>query len=314
MQLLVNHYIEMSIRQNRSKYGKNPNARQLRKIRMFIEEGLENPHHYHTYSVENGSIKKMIHAWKTVDPFGVPSLQVDPFYFDKEYANEKNILSEIVKLKKFVGNEEEKLSVRLFDDQPSIIQFLNQFCMVPESFEFIGNICESLELIKQKLPKNSDQFLLEPANFDRDINSILDLIKRSHRDETTSIENFKTVLSLDIMKNFYRECSEKQTAFILKDGEKIIGEFCLSPDFEPQAGLIGSITIDPDYKGQGLSWLLLQKVCKILNEHKNSYYIGYTTTDKLLEVQKKLKSAIQIHKMKLPLDTAESLKGWKIGA
>lgn len=155
--------------------------------------------------------------------------------------------------------------------------------------ELVGNTDLSLKILgKKKMEVKGLSFSRLTSS---DISSAVKLDIESHLHDPSSRmrEIFSRPLGKKLMKNFYRNMVKSGNCQLLKKDGKIAGSACWFIDRKNRYGLVASIFVAEKYKGMGLSKHIYRKLLQEFKKRKCSYYIGSSTTERVLEQAKTLK-------------------------
>lgn len=305
MNILTEQYLDLAQKQNVLKYGKQLTKEQLKEGKKAIESSLNDPTHSHSYRTVDGILQTMIRSWSAPDAFGVPTLNVEPFYLDENENFSEELQIKIKELEKQVSSDEEKLSIKLFGFQENLYDFLLKFGFEIEEFELVGETVDSLKSLKAAVKEDQGDYTVSYAK-EEEIEMILEVLKRAHQQEESSLQNFETEESIEAMRGYYKQMCDDNAVHVLKKQEEIIGEISLMPKLEKKTGLIASISIDPDHQGKKLSYLLYMEALQELRRRRVPYFTGYSSTEKVLKISEKLNRKICSYKVKKKMNPSNS--------
>lgn len=155
--------------------------------------------------------------------------------------------------------------------------------------ELVGRTEKSLEILGRTKTK------VKGLSFSRlrsgDISSVVKLDIESHLNDPSSRmrDIFSKPLGKKLMKNFYRNMVKSGNCLLLKKDGKIAGGVAWFIDRKNHYGLVASIFVAEKFKGQGLSKVIYGKLLNEFKKRKCTYYIGSSTTHRVLELAGKLK-------------------------
>ncbi len=132
---------------------------------------------------------------------------------------------------------------------------------------------------------------------------------RAHRSEPSSVVHKLPRKQWSFFKDYLKQLSIKETAYVLKKGAMIISfiGYEIKSDM-PSGAFIASISVDPKFRGQGLSKLMYKKMLKDLESKKIKLYYGYSKTNQVLKFSKKLGRKPCFYSFKLDKNSLFTLK------
>jgi predicted GNAT family acetyltransferase len=125
----------------------------------------------------------------------------------------------------------------------------------------------------------------------KDINPLAKLERCSHLNEPTSRmrEMFAGPKALKMITSFYKRLLKEKSCFVITKNNKLAGSISYLVKKDSNIGFVSSIFVADEFKGQGLSKLLYQKLLEEFSNRNFPNYIGSTTTDKVISLGKQLK-------------------------
>ena len=91
------------------------------------------------------------------------------------------------------------------------------------------------------------------------------------------------------MRRFYAHMFKNKTCIVAKESKKIAGSICFFIDKKNQYGLVASIFVARDFQGMGVSKILYLKLLEEFFKRKLQYYIGSSTTQRVLFLSEKMR-------------------------
>lgn len=155
--------------------------------------------------------------------------------------------------------------------------------------ELVGKTEKSLEIL-QRNHVHTRGFVFSRLTY-ADLPALVKLDVDSHLNDPSSRmrDIFSTLLGKKLMKNFYRNMVKSGNCLVLKKEGRIAGSAAWFIDRKNKYGLVASIFVAEKFKGMGLSRLIYKKLLQEFKKKKCSYYIGSSTTRRVLDLAVKLK-------------------------
>jgi hypothetical protein len=124
----------------------------------------------------------------------------------------------------------------------------------------------------------------------KDFQKLINLDHASHIADKTSRmrEIFMKPGGKKGMKGFYTKVFKNKSCIVAKEDKKIAGSICYFIDKKNKYGLIASIFVANEFKGMGISKLLYKKVLEEFSKRNLKYYIGSSTTQRVLSLANKI--------------------------
>lgn len=155
--------------------------------------------------------------------------------------------------------------------------------------ELVGKTRDGLNYLN-KTKKETDPLLKITKIKKSDIKKIALLEYQSHLKDVSSrmVDFFRGPNGLTMIEGLYTHLHQKQTCFVLRKKNKIAGAVGYFIDEKKKRGLIASIFISNEFKGQGLSKVLYRLLLEEFQALHLSYYIGSSTTNRVLILSEKM--------------------------
>lgn len=155
--------------------------------------------------------------------------------------------------------------------------------------ELNGDVKQSLSLLKKD--KTLPEGIIFSTLRKSDVAPLVKLDIESHLKDSSSRmrEIFSKPNGKNIMKSFYRNMLKNKTCLVARKGGKPAGSIAWFIDRKNHNGLVASIFVAEKFKGMGISKALYKKMLEEFSKKKLTNYIGSSTTDRVLELAKKLK-------------------------
>lgn len=246
---------------------------------------------YLSFETSNNTLKKLVFAEFSDTAFEFDRIKVGCFYFSQEKLNRKYVLEELIALRKFFLPRKLNISVNVPMGAKKTYLILHKLKFQQTGTMLVGDVKHSYEkALKFKLGDFEKEFQFRYFNFSRDSKNILLLGYKAHKNEPTSIfYKLPQKEHASFLKSYLKTISQDKTGLILMHKGKDIGfvsyfvrQDCFS------SGHIASISLDPKYKGQGLSRLMYKKILDLLHKRKLKQFFGYTNTKQVLKLSNEL--------------------------
>jgi L-amino acid N-acyltransferase YncA len=156
--------------------------------------------------------------------------------------------------------------------------------------KLVGDVSNSYGKIQMlSIPTENKDFSIEEFKFNQDIEKVMTLELRAHRAEPSSVVHNLPKRHWTFFRDFLKQLSKSKTAFVLKSKGKIIGFVGYNIREEiPSGAFVASVSIDPKFKGQGLSKLMYLKILSEMKSRKIKQFYGYSKTEQVLSFSKKI--------------------------
>lgn len=154
--------------------------------------------------------------------------------------------------------------------------------------ELLGNTKKSLAILRSKQLDNPD---IKIALIEKkDINRLVELDRESHiKDKTSRMHTlFKRADAKKGMRKFYQGLLKNKSLLVAKERGKLVGDIGYFLDKKRKLGLIAAIFVARDSQGKGVSRLLYQRVLREFEKQKLPFYLGASTTERVLATAKSI--------------------------
>jgi predicted GNAT family acetyltransferase len=160
--------------------------------------------------------------------------------------------------------------------------------------QLIGNTKKGLKALRLVSPAKSGFTFKQLEK--RDMKKLIKLDRESHIQDKTSRMR-KIFMKPDAEKGmlkFYNALLKNKSCIVAKHGNKFAGNIGYFFDKKNKIGLIASIFVASEFKGQGLSKLLYKKLLSEFTRKKYEFYLGASTTSAVLSTAKQLGRSAQV--------------------
>lgn len=99
---------------------------------------------------------------------------------------------------------------------------------------------------------------------------------------------YKKMKDTNGIKRFYQYVIKNKSFIILKHNQQILGGVAYFIDKKMKEGAIGSIFVANEFKGNGISKILYDKMLKEFKLNNLNIYYGYSTTQRVLSFSNKI--------------------------
>lgn len=154
--------------------------------------------------------------------------------------------------------------------------------------QLVGNTKKGLKALRLVSPAKSGFTFKQLEK--RDMKKLIKLDRESHIQDKTSRMR-KIFMKPDAekgMKKFYNALLKNKSCIVAKYGNKFAGNVGYFFDKKNKMGLVASIFVAHEFKGQGLSKLLYKKLLSEFDKKKFDFYLGATTTSGVLATAKQI--------------------------
>lgn len=276
--ILIDHMQNMLAEAQRLSFEREPSLAELRSARDFLEKNLSDPDRYQSYAVHRGQVQKLVTAMPSND-HGQKTTVVYPFFLGSSTIDLEDVKKELNALRDWIGSDKRKLMVRVFANQQREAMIFKELGFKLEAQELVGKTETTIELLEKLTTKPLGTLSLEPMNYERDIDEVLELLKVSHDNDPSSIR----ISQIEGLKGYFKAWCETKTSIVAKNDMRIIGLVGIGvKQLRPDFALVGSIAVHPDYQGRGLSRHLYLAGLREALKHGATEYYGYSTTTKVL--------------------------------
>lgn len=262
-------------------------AARLAAARQHVAQKLADPEAFHRFSILNGRVLSFLQAWK------LPDGRV--FIYPWLPASDKDAASELAALRAHFGTKPQ-LNVTLFPAQTNLRKSLERRGFELDSFTLTGRVADGLTTTRRRL-KTLDRsgYDLAPMDFYRDLNAVLRLDRLCHDAEPTSRAHAVSPAAhrREMRSYLAKHMKPPSRALVLRFGRSIVGFIADTiPPKRNQDALLGSISIHPDHQGKGLAAWLYHEALSNMSAAGITWYVGYSSTDKVLHLAQSMKRRI----------------------
>lgn len=287
---------------------KERSQRYIDDYKKKIIKQLKDSKNYLAYDVANGRVEKFVFAVFSDTPFELDRIQLLCFYFSDQKLTKKNIKEELLKIHNFFRPKKLKVVVGCPASKAKLIRILKALSFLPNGSKLVGRVNKSYSCMSKLSIPELDDFSYELMNYKNDIKEVMNLEYRAHRNEITSVVYRMPKKHWAFFEDYLKEICKKKLAYVLRHKKKIIGfiSYDINNDLIDGAFIV-SISIDPKYKGQGISKFLYKKMLEDLKNKKIKIFYGYSKTRQVLKLSQKLGRAPAYHAFTLSKDNLITL-------
>ena len=196
--------------------------------------------------------------------------------------SESIIREEIKSIREFFPKVK-RLSFCLKYKDKKIVGLLKKMNFKVSSWEYIGSVENGLTYLE----KNKDTHPIRPMSYKKDIKRVMEIEVIAHKKDKSSRIKSHSPKKINEMKKHYKKMCETKSAFVVENKKNVIGAIGTYPN--KTLALLGTIVVDPKHQGKGVAKSLYKAALNDLKTRKSKYYKGYTTTDKVFSLGKKMK-------------------------
>jgi len=206
-----------------------------------------------------------------------------------ESGSRKKLLASISKMGRQYKKEKkiQKMLIAVSSEETKLLTHFKKAGKLTY-IELVGKTDESLNRLNSEvLPRGFSFTKLKSA----DVPALVKLELESHLKDPTSRmhEIFAKPIAKKLMKNFYRNLVKSKKCIIIKKEGRMAGAIAWFIDKKNHYGLVASIFVAENFKGQGLSKIMYKRLLEEFKRKKCNYYIGSSTTERVLILAKKMK-------------------------
>jgi len=260
----------------------------LKKYFNHIKKLLRDTKNYLSYEIHNGKIIKLVFANFRFEPVEMDRINVMCFYIDKQKLNIKMVKEELRKLHEYFLPKKINLSLSTSVFETKLIKYFKNLGFVIKSTKLKAQTSDSyLAISKMCLKPLPVYYSIDHMEYDKDIDAVMKIELRSHRNEPTSIVHNLPRKEFESFRYFLKELSLKKTVFVLKFNEKTIGVIAHNIRKNvSRNSTVTTVSIDPKFKGSGLSKYLYKTLVMDLKKKNVDEYYGYSSTKQVLRFAK----------------------------
>lgn len=287
---------------------KERSQRYIEDYKKKIIKQLKDSKNYLSYDVTNGRVEKFIFAIFSDTPFELYRIQLLCFYFSDQKLTKKNIKDELSRVRDFFKPKKLKIVVGCPASKTKLIRILKKLDFTPNGSKLIGKVNKSYVSIKKLSIPELNEFSYEQMNYKGDIQDVMNLEYRAHRNETTSVVYRMPKKHWAFFEDYLKEICKKKLAYVLRHKKKIIGfiSYDINNDLIDGAFIV-SISIDPKYKSLGISKYLYKKMLDDLKNKNIKVFYGYSKTKQVLKFSRKIAREPAYHSFALARDKLSTL-------
>lgn len=300
-ELVISRLIDIENKKSIKLLGRPLNLLEIAKLKNNLSETLLSNQKYKSFICDGDKVKKIIIAEiKHHDILG-KTIHISYFYLLEDVDSSLVIKSEIKKICQFFKTYGCKiLYTSCFSENEFLFRILRKNNFVISGELLVGKVKDGLLYLDRPITKvKMKNYTLEPANYKNDIDTLIDLYFKSKVIDESCIRVKSDVDELPMIKKYYRKmCSENHMWKLILNG-KVIGQAgYLIDNIENNAHVCDMIIADK-YQGKGLSKILYFKILSEMLDEGVISYSGVTTTNKVLNLAKKMKRMIVMHRLEL---------------
>ena len=262
--------------------------REAAHLRRALREPFARDDAYVAARVSSGALDELTLAIPREDDFGARVASVIAMW--RAAPTRDDVRRELARIESFYRARPEPLdvlSVHLLASQTREQRALVELGFRADSFELVGAVRDGLRHLDARRHVAPVGFTWTAMRFARDIDDVVRLEQRAHRNEPTSRVRLDARGALAKVRDYYQRVSQApHRVHLLRSGDRIVGLIAVF-DRERHA-VIGSISIDPDFQGRGLAHVLYHRALTWMRRKELRYYVGGSTTTSVLALSSKL--------------------------
>jgi hypothetical protein len=284
-ELLFDKYLKERIELRSSLSDIDFTASQVSKLRTHFKKLLKDPKTYSRFSLENGKINEFVIAYPGHRGAHGKVIKVDFIHTNK-------IKDELKKISLFYKHKT-PLFVMIRADQKKILNEIQKTYGKAVAFNIIARVNLSLKsLSRVRLDDSLCLSLMKLKEREK-------VMKQQHKvvfeDKTCFVNNSLKGKALKGLREHYDQALKNKASFVIRDGTNIVAGATASINKKLKYGMVGSIWVETKYQNQGLGSVLYKTLLELMKKSGCKKYIGYTSTDQVLHLAKKMKRKIYMH-------------------
>ncbi len=290
---LLNQIVRIQKTHFRKAFGKGMSDQQCRELAEKLRKAYNENQFIYRQDEKGKLIYFFQYQLSIMQEFNEQFFHV-PLFWSRETAGaRKKLLSEIGKEAR-KNKKEKKIKRMLITVSADETHWIESFKKSGKLtyIELVGKTDESIVRLKKLLKKET-----KPKGFSfsrlkaSDVPALVKLDIESHlKDPSSRMRDiFLKPIGKKLMKNFYRNLVKSGKCFVLRKDGKMAGSIAWFIDQKNHYGLVASIFVAENFKGQGLSKVMYLKLLEEFKRKKCPYYIGSSTTENVLLLAKKIK-------------------------
>jgi hypothetical protein len=267
-------------------------AFRTRHLRQFLRGLLSDPKVYTRYTIANGAITDLMMAWR--QSLSGRDDAVDSLSF---FAPGTDVVREVAAARAhFPAKEPRPMMVSLLPEQTAFRKTLERQGFALDSCLLIGKVRDGLVASKKRLATvDRSGLTLTRMDFDKDLAAVLrldDLCRNS--DPSCRGYGLPRAGRRRDMTNFLtRACAyPPNPVLLMRHGKTLAGVVVASAPPKNEDGLLGAISIHPDFQGRGLAHWLYHEALAALDAAGVRWYRGYSSTDAVLGLAPQMKRKV----------------------
>ena len=296
--LMFDKFIERELIINKELMPKDPIKKKDISMRQrWFSSFLKDKETYCSYSLKNSSIEKLITC--KLEALTHEKEIVTPVFYYKELPSLKELRNEVSSIFDFYPDEN-SLVIPVNVDNKKLGGKLKNIGFHIDITQLVGFIGDSLYYLEKSCIDSDITICL--ANYNKDIKRIIEIEIGAHNSDSTSMVSFKKnreSIIKDTKKHYY-EMSKQRSLFVAKKGKKVIG--AAGTFYNSYLSIVAGISVDPKYQGNGIGKLLYKKMLEDLKDRGALYYKGFTSTEKVFHLAKKMKRKKSVYYYRISRD------------
>ena len=272
----------------------------LKAFRKKMIQKLKNKNNYLSYEFHNRKIEKLVLAEFSNTPFELDRINILCFHF----SDQKSIKKELISLREFFKPKKLKIVLSVQHHQKKMQALLKRMGFLSNGIRLKASTSDSYNtMINMKITNLPKEYSIRLMNFKQDIDKVMSIELRAHKNEPSSVVHKLPKKHWEFFRKLLRGLSKKKYTFILEYKRKPIGFIAYNKCKEYNGnGIITTISLDPKFKGKGLSKYLYLKLLQEFKSKRIKKYYGYSKTEQVLKFSKKLKRKPSVYSFVLGKD------------
>lgn len=287
-QILLSFYLKELQKDKKFVRGKKLNPVEIKRISKIFLEKLHNPKVYKSFSIRNDTVEKLVIAFQEDHIFMGKCIVCWQLRFSKTLYTSNAVKEENFEIRKFFRASKKPIYLNVNLRDREIPKTLVKAGFETNGVLLVGKISDGLKAVRSKSLELAEDFdLRKPRR--SEFHAILKTELKAHRAEPTSVVKRTGDVFRKSFKGIFENLVKHNLIFAVYNENNVpvahMGVFAPTN----KSAAIMTIAIQPEYWGQGLSYILYEAGFERMKELGASRYEGFTSTTKVLNLSKKLK-------------------------
>lgn len=269
---------------------KPPKGPTRAKLRAELKTLLGDDATHSSLTMRGSKISSCIVAQATLGAFKVPIVNARLFHFAPRALSPEAVYLEVDRIRaRFSHRVARELTVEVAASNTKMLETLAYCGFVPRSYMMLGTVERGLTYLLRR-PPLSPEFVIRPMDYDRDIAAVVQMERAAHgADPTSVVHRHISSRRADVRGLYRRLCKSPSVALVMTHGTAVVGIITMYPlKDDPQTALISTVAVSPTVQGRGLGNALYREALLAMRRLGCQRYVGWTTTNRVLNHAQKL--------------------------